>query len=121
MCNGLKTLTLSILVAVLLGCSPAHRTAQRLLFVVPEELPDGTSSAAQQAALEEWMASRAGGFTRLDGAHGGWMGPDGEVVREDNVLYLLTFPEGDRADGALEVEQRILRDFQQQEAWIQKW
>jgi hypothetical protein len=121
MCNGLRILILSIPLLVAMGCASGHRTPQRLLFVVPDHLPDGTPSAAQQAALEEWMASRAGGFTRLDGAHGGWMGPDGEVVREDNVLYLLTFPEGERADVAREVEQRILRDFQQQEAWIQKW
>lgn len=109
-----------ILAVVLLLAACAQRP-QRLLFVVPEQLPTGEASTAQQAELEEWMARQAGGFTRIPGVEGGWVTPEGTLVREDNVLYLLSLPPGVPESFASELEGRILTDFEQQEAWIQRW
>lgn len=101
------------------GCAkPTH--GGRVLFVVPQALPDGRPAAVQQAAFESWLVENAGGFTRLDQAEGAWMGPDRRIVREKNHLYLVTFPAGRRGFEA-ELDRRIREDFQQQESWVQKW
>ncbi len=106
-------------IAMLLGA--CAQKPQRLLFVVPEQLPGGEASTQQQAELEEWMARQAGGFTRINGVEGGWVTPEGKLLREHNVLYLLSLPPGVPESFASELEGRILADFEQQEAWIQRW
>ena len=111
----------SLAMAAVSGCSFGHPRADRLLFVVPETLPDGESSSGQISELEEWMARQAGGFTRINGVEGGWMAPSGEVLRESNVLFLLSLPKGTPGSLESELEGRILTDFNQQEAWIQRW
>jgi len=114
--------TLVLVLALCGGCVMRPHTHDRLLFVVPAELSDGAPAEERLTVLEEWMAGRVGGFTRIDGVQGGWMDPRGEMHRESNVLYLLSLPHGVDLDSVRsEIEAKILYDFEQQEAWIQNW
>jgi hypothetical protein len=107
-----------VLAFALTGCTT--RQPARFLFVVPEQLPSGADSTAQRAELESWLVSRAGGFTEIEGVRGGWMAPDGAVVTERNRLYLVTVPKNGASFRA-DLNNRIVEDFDQQEAWIERW
>ncbi len=104
---------------LLAGC--ATREPGRLLFVVPDTLPDGTPATEARAALEVYLAETAGGYTRLDEVTGGWMSPAGVVVTEPNDLYLVSPGGADPAELRAEIERRILEDFDQQAAYIERW
>jgi len=99
------------------GCA---RQPGRYLFVVPEQLPSGAPSDPQRAELEGWLVERAGGFTEIEGVRGGWRAPDGSVVTEGNRLYLVTVGEHPRRFRS-EVRARVIEDFDQQEAYIERW
>lgn len=112
----LYSLIVAMAMVGMAGCS----TRGRYLFVVPEQLPSGESSAAQQARLETWLAETAGGYTRLGDVQGGWKAPDGAIITERNLLYLVSIPKGARPFRR-QLEQLILKEFEQQEAWIEGW
>lgn len=106
-----------VLLGLSLACT-APRT--RAFFVIPQELPGGESSEPQRVELEQWLAQRAGGFTRLGAAEGAWLDPQGRVVTETNHAYLVSVKEDPRAFER-ELRTRILRDFRQQEAYVERW
>ncbi len=101
------------------GCATSP-PATRTLFVVPATLPDGRASDAERAELERWLVDRAGGYTELGEVRGGWKSPTGEVVTETNRLYLISVSD---KPGLFEKElrERIVRDFHQQEAYVERW
>jgi hypothetical protein len=102
--------------AILAGCATKSRSYE---FIVPQQMPDGTSTAEEREPFEEWLVDEAGGFTRLDAVEGAWRSPEGTVVREPNHLYLVTVPPGNSAFEG-ELRARIVEDFDQQEAWVQR-
>lgn len=102
--------------AILSGCGAKSRNYQ---FVVPQQMPDGTGSADERLPFEEWLVDEAGGFTRIDSVEGAWRAPDGTVVREPNHLYFVTVPAG-RPEFEQQLRARIVDDFDQQEAWIER-
>ena len=104
----------------LAGCLHKPAAPARSMFVVPMTFPDGTPTDAEVEDFERWLVERAGGFTRITPARGGWMSPAGEIIIEDNHLYLVSHkddPDGFRDD----VERRVIDTFRQQEAWIERW
>lgn len=113
-----RTVAALLVAASLCGCS-MNRPA-RYLFVVPEQLPDGTDSTPQRTQLEGWLVQRAGGFTEIEGVRGGWLAPGGETVTESNRLYLVTVPSGKKRFRE-ELRQQIIGDLKQEEAWIERW
>lgn len=92
----------------------------RTYFVVPKTLPNGQPSDTQRAALEAWLVDRAGGFTNMGIVAGAWKDDDGKVVREDNVAYLVSIDD-DAEDFAEELAERIEKDFDQEEAYVEQW
>jgi hypothetical protein len=106
-------------VVLLVGCQGKNASG-RLLFVVPDTLPSGESSATARIDFERWLAQEAGGYTAIEDVQGGWLDPAGNIIREPNVLYLVsTKSHARRLQEA--VRQRILQDFQQQEAYVERW
>lgn len=111
-------------IACLIGCAHQARTetsGHRTLFVVPTTLPDGTPSHVQVEALESWLIEKAGGYTRLGTGTGGWESPTGEIITEENHIYLVGIYSGDPKAFAADLDAFIVEIFQQQEAWIEQW
>ena len=92
----------------------------RTFFVVPLVLPDGGPSDAQRAALELWLIERAGGSTDLGPVRGAWMDDEGNVVEEQNRAYLLSVAERPE-EFEQELRHRIVTDFRQKEAYVERW
>jgi hypothetical protein len=88
----------------------------RYFFVVPQWLPNGESTGPQRQVLEKWLVERAGGFTRLGPARGGWQhGKD--LIEEDAIAYFVVGPDGLRG----EIEKTILERFRQRQAFVVQW
>lgn len=63
------------------------------LVAVPKALPSGEDTAPLlQQFKREWSA-RAGGYTQLGEAEGGWIDPRGQLLTERNHLFLICSPE----------------------------
>jgi len=88
----------------------------RYFFVVPQDLPDGTSSEPQRKALEAWLVQQAGGYTRLGPCRGGWQNGR-DLIEEDSIAYFVVGPDGLRS----QIEQRIVRQFKQRQALVVQW
>lgn len=115
---------LALLAAGLLltaGCAGTPASGHRTLFTVPVTLPDGTSSETQREELERWLVERAGGYTMIGTGRGGWKSPAGEVITEENHVYIVGVYDGDPETFAKEVNDYIVKNFDQQEAWVERW
>src|SRR5688572_15561080 len=110
--------TVLMLALVMLASCASPRT--RSLFVVPVESADGDATDAQRVILESWLVDRAGGFTDMGEVDGAWRAPSGEIVREKSRLYLVTTKDHPEQFED-ELRERILRDFEQEEAYIERW
>lgn len=103
------------------ACASTPPGGHRTLFTVPVVLPDGTSSEEKRGELESWLVERAGGYTLLGTGQGGWKSPTGEVITEENHVYLVGIYDGDPETFAREVNDYIVKNFDQQEAWVERW
>jgi hypothetical protein len=119
--RGLMLLVALGLVAPLGGCLHKAEAPRRTMFTVPMAFPDGTPTDAEVEDFERWLVDRAGGFTRITPARGGWMSPAGEVIVEDNHLYVVSISDGQPDAFRDDVERQVIDTFRQQEAWIERW
>lgn len=127
---GLRRVHLSLMVCVclmLVACARREpprmmppRTGQRVLFVVPAKPPASVPSANPREELNRWLVEKAGGYTTLP-AQGAWKSPSGEVVSEDNLLYIVSLYDGDMEEFEKELNTFIITEFGQQEAYIERW
>lgn len=124
--RGWFLLTTALIVVVLGGgcvykTSIGTNTGHRTFFVVPTHLPDGSPSDEQVEQLEAWLIEEAGGYTRLGTGTGGWKSPTGEVIVEENHIYIVGIYSGDPGEFADSLNSYIVENFNQQEAWIEQW
>lgn len=108
----------TLLAAGLLLLGACAGAPKRTLFVVPNTLPNGQSSEQRRAALETWMADRAGGFTEMGEVNGAWKTPKGEVLREKNRMYLITVEDDPEAFREA-LREKIITEFEQEEAYLE--
>jgi len=91
--------------------------SDRLLHIaaVPRELPDGQSASKQREALFEAVARKAGGYTCVEKALGGWLPPQkDEVMHEVNDLLLVEGP----PEIAYFLRKKLHEDFRQEYPFV---
>ncbi len=88
----------------------------RYFFVVPQWLPDGRGTGPQRKSLEGWLADKAGGYTQIGPARGGWRhGRD--LIEEDSIAYFVVGPAGLKP----QLERIIVEQFGQRQAFVVQW
>lgn len=100
------------------GCASSGGT--RFLAVIPQQMPDGSSAEEEREAFEAWLLDRAGGYTDLGTGRGAWRSPEGKVYTEDNRLYMISVGRAPRRFHR-EIRERIVEDFDQEEAYVERW
>ena len=105
---------------VLSGCShldPATRTTYIHFFVAPKFMPDKTASSKEMASLRTWLASRAGGYTELMEAPGGWLNAQSELETEDQVGFFLSATSNLKKA----IEQYLITNFKETQPYVEVW
>ncbi len=115
-----RSLVAVVALMVTLASCATPNAGRRVMFVVPAELPDGSDSGERRAQLESWILDRAGGFTEAGHVRGAWRDPEGKLVEEANHLYIVSIKDRP-AEFERELKRRIVRDFDQQEAYVESW
>jgi len=86
-------------------------------FLVPAVLPDGTDSAPALPALRLFLAKLAGGYTELGAGSGGYLDDKGELVKEDNIAFVVSAPK----DVSKEIKAYLEENFPQDLHFILVW
>lgn len=103
-------LPLLLVLCLLPPCPVTAETTQQVfahMFAVPSRLPDGSDAAPRIRALEDWLATTYGGYTRLGPGAGGWKNEQGQVENEANTTYIVTAPR----DAGKSIADRLRQEF----------
>lgn len=119
-----KLWIVSFVILILLGgwsmfgeTQNSQGTTHVYFFVVPDKLPDGSSSATEIQALKKFLVDTAGGYSGQGESEGGWKNLEGNVETEINFSFFVSCPK----DISKELADFVSKHFSQPEPYIITW
>ncbi len=106
--------------AALSACAPLcpHKGKTFIhFFVVPKQLPNGQDATDEIAALKQWLAQTAGGYTELGDAPGGWINPENTLETARQTAFFLSAPRNLRR----EISDYIRVRFKERQPYVMTW
>ncbi|MEW5734833.1 MAG: hypothetical protein AB1921_08255 [Thermodesulfobacteriota bacterium] len=121
--KSFRSFTIALAAVVLClssGCALMERGAEGgfvHFFVVPKTMPDGSSAKEQMDALKVWLCDKAGGYTELPDAPGGWMNHQGGLETSDQHAFLVSAP----ANMKDEITAYVKKEFAETDPYVMVW
>lgn len=121
--NGRATPALifaALVLALAAGCAhtPGHVPVQYVhFFVAPKALPDGSDATPKLEALKAWLCEKAGGYTEIPDAPGGWINHQNKLESAEQAGFIVSAGTNLKA----EIAARIEKEFAEKEAYVLVW
>ena len=110
----------ALLLSLAAGCahSGASAPGRYVHFcVVPRTLPDGSDAAPRIEAFKIWLCEKAGGYTEIPSAPGGWVNPGGELETAEQAGFLVSSP----ACLTRDIAEYVAREFRETHPYVIAW